>query len=119
MSFKLEIANGLNSHGEWKQRLIDAISTGKSEWKSQTVCKDDQCEFGKWLHACGGPEKTSAHYIKVKTLHADFHKVAANILTLALNNEKEEAIKSISTGSPYLLITTKLTREMMAWSNSI
>jgi len=119
MSFKLEIANGLNSHGDWKLRLIDAINTGKSEWEPHLVCKDNECEFGKWLYSCDESVANSPKYEKVKSLHADFHRAAAEVLRLALSNEKPAALKAISTGSPYLSISAKLTQEMMSWSCSI
>ena len=119
MSFRLEIANGLNSHGDWKQRLIDAINTGKSDWEPHLVCKDNQCEFGKWLYSCDETAKKSPHYETVRALHADFHRAAAEILTLALANEKPAALKAISTGSPYLVTSTKLTQELMAWSRAL
>ncbi len=115
MNTQEAIVKGIGAHGMWKQRLIDAIKTGKSEWTPQLVCQDNQCEFGKWLYSCSHQEKSSPHYSNVKKLHAEFHKKAAEVLTLALNNKKNDAEKEIAPGSQYHTNSGKLTREMMAW----
>jgi len=116
MSLKLRIAQSVTSHSEWKKRLIKAIDSGESEFTPESVCKDDNCEFGKWLYSCSAEDKSSEHYDKVKDLHAEFHKEAAEVLSLALANNKDAARKAISTGSNYLSVSSKLTRQMMVWS---
>lgn len=115
MSTKDTITNGISAHGMWKRRLTDAIKTGKSEWTPSLVCQDNQCEFGKWLYSCSTTEKSSPHYGKVKELHANFHTVAAEVLTLALDNKKHEAEEKIGMGSEYNKISSALTQEMMKW----
>lgn len=112
------ISKGIGAHGMWKQRLIDAINTGQSEWTPSVVCQDDQCEFGKWFYSCSDSEKKSSHYDKIKTLHASFHKTAADVLGLALGGKKTEAEKAIGEGSDYKSISYSLTKEMMAWKSS-
>ncbi|MDT8384115.1 MAG: CZB domain-containing protein [Gammaproteobacteria bacterium] len=118
MSLKDAISKGIGAHGMWKQRLVSAISSGQSEWTPDTVCQDNQCEFGKWLYACSAQEKSSPHFGEVKNLHAQFHKEAAGVLTMALANKKDEATKAIAVGSKYHVISTNLTKEMMAWHNN-
>ena len=115
MSTKDAITKGIGAHGMWKQRLLDAIKTGQSEWTPDVVCQDNQCEFGKWLYSCSPQEKSSPHYNNVKDLHAKFHKTAANVLTLALANKKSEAEKEIAPGSEYATNSGALTKEMMEW----
>ena len=115
MSLKDAISKGIGAHGMWKQRLISAINTGKSEWTPAVVCQDNQCEFGKWLYSCSPQDKSSPHFNEVKNLHAHFHKEAAEVLRLALASKKQEASKAIDTGSKYHEISAKLTKEMMAW----
>ncbi len=119
MSDQQQLTKGIASHGMWKQRLVDAIENGKSEWQPETVCQDDQCEFGKWLYSCTPQDRASEHYPKVKRLHAEFHKVAANVLQLALNKEREDAEKAIGHGSKYADISSELTRSMMEWKKTL
>lgn len=118
MSLKDAISKGIGAHGMWKQRLVSAIKTGQSEWTPAIVCQDNQCEFGKWLYACSPQEKSSPHFNEVKNLHAQFHKEAADVLTMALAKKQDEASKAIDLGSKYHTISSSLTKQMMAWKSS-
>jgi hypothetical protein len=115
MSTKDAIVKGIGAHGLWKQRLLDAIKHGKSEWTPEIVCQDNQCEFGKWLYSCSSQEKASPHYSKIKTLHASFHKCASTVLKLALTGKKAEAEMAVADTSEYKSISAALTKEMMGW----
>ncbi|MDH5445802.1 MAG: CZB domain-containing protein [Gammaproteobacteria bacterium] len=119
MSTKNAIVKGIAAHGLWKQRLIDAINTGTSEWTPDIVCQDNQCEFGKWLYSCSHDEKSSPHYETIRNLHADFHKSAAQVLDLALKGNTNEAQDNISSASKYSETSRNLTREMMNWKSEI
>jgi hypothetical protein len=119
MSTKDAITKGIAAHGMWKQRLIDAIKTGQSEWTPDIVCQDNQCEFGKWLYACTNDEKSSPHYEKIRGLHADFHKTAATVLDLALKGQAAEAEQQIGDNSAYKNTSSSLTREMMNWKSEL
>ena len=118
MSLKDAISKGIGAHGMWKQRLVSAINTGQSEWVPAVVCQDNQCEFGKWLYPCSAQEKSSKHFGEVRNLHAQFHSEAAEVLKMALAKKKDEATKAIAAGSKYHLISTNLTKEMMAWKSN-
>jgi hypothetical protein len=119
MSTKDAITGGIGAHGKWKQRLLDAIKTGQSEWTPSIVCQDNQCDFGKWLYSCSAEEQSSPHYSTVKRLHADFHKTAADVLTLALAGKKDDAEKAVDFGSDYAKVSGSLTKEMMAWKTDV
>lgn len=118
MSTKDAITKGIAAHGMWKQRIIDAIKSGKSEWTPAIVNQDNQCEFGKWLYSCSAQERNSPYYSKIKELHAEFHQAAADVLTLALNGKKVEAEENISANSKYRSISAMLTKEMMSWKSN-
>jgi len=118
VSLEQEIVKGIGAHGLWKQRIVDAIKTGQSEWVPGKVRLDNQCEFGKWLYSCSSADKSTGHFEKVKILHADFHKVAAGVLDLALKGNKDEAQSAIAMKSDYRSISSSLTKEMMAWKDS-
>ncbi|MDH5181801.1 MAG: CZB domain-containing protein [Gammaproteobacteria bacterium] len=119
MSTKDAINKGIAAHGMWKQRLLDAIKTGRSEWTPTIVCQDNQCEFGKWLYNCSNDEKASPHYEKIRNLHAHFHQNAASVLELALKGNKTAAEAGIDDHSEYSTTSASLTREMMNWKASL
>lgn len=119
MTTKQTITAGIAAHGMWKQRLLDAIATGKSAWTPAIVKLDDQCEFGKWLHGCAAHERASPHYAKIKELHAQFHQEAGKVLETALKGDKATAERAVGADSRYRELSTALTREMMAWQKTL
>lgn len=73
-SSELSFMEAKQAHLKWKVRLVNYIN-GKSDEKLEAskVCRDDQCDLGKWIH---GPAKryvNSREYQALKSAHADFH----------------------------------------------
>ncbi len=116
---KEEISNAIAAHGKWKQRLIDAIETGKSEFTVALLKVDNLCDFGKWLYSLSAEEKLSPYWNEVQKLHAKFHTEAAKILDLAVKGKVNEAKEAISLGKDYMKCSGELTRAMMKWRDSL
>jgi hypothetical protein len=117
-TLRTQITSAIAAHSQWKQRLNDAIATGKSEYNPTTVRMDNQCSFGKWLYAATTEDRASEHYATVKALHANFHEATGEVLELALAGKKEEAKKATGFGSPYLLTSSRLVNALTKWSQS-
>lgn len=85
-----EIDKAIGAHGMWKGRLKIAIDTGKVDAPVTTIRMDNQCVFGKWLYGTTltSADKSSSDYQAVKTLHAEFHKVAAMVAELVESGKK-------------------------------
>lgn len=112
-----EITKAIGAHGMWKTRLKMAIATGKVDVPVETIGRDDQCAFGQWLHggSLAPADKTSNHYTKVKSLHAEFHKTAARVAQLALGGKKSEAEAMMTMTGGYAVVSGQLTDAMMEW----
>ena len=110
-----QLAKGIGAHGLWKQRLKEAIESGRSEFKPENVERDNQCEFGQWLSSLPPVEQSSKHYHSVRVLHTAFHQEAADVLRNVLAGRRREAGLSLGLGGRYHDASSKLTREMMAW----
>lgn len=119
MSNKAEITAAIGSHGQWKQRLKDAIASGKSDITPAQAAADNTCAFGKWLHGVSGADAHSPFYVKVRPLHATFHQEAAKVLRSALAGSKAEATHAIEDKSPFANASSALTMAMMEWSKSL
>lgn len=90
--------DAVTAHIKWKMRLsqfIDGTSTEKLE--SATVCKDNLCDLGKWIYGEGAKYKAVPSYKNLVTLHANFHKCAADVLKKVEAGDKPAA-KSILSG---------------------
>jgi len=119
MITKETIDSALTAHSLWKNRLYEAINNGQSEFKVETVMKDDACAFGQWLGTVQGEAKNVEILQKVKSLHTEFHKVAAEILKLALTGKKEEALKKLERGGGYGNISGKLILTLNDWKGKL
>jgi hypothetical protein len=103
------------AHAKWKYRLMEAIDTGKSEWRVGDVRADSSCEFGKWLGALPLSERLSEHSKKVRALHTEFHVLAADVLELALAGRKAEATAAMALRSRFAEVSSNLTMAVIAW----
>lgn len=106
------------AHAKWKYRLMDAIDTGKSEWRVSDVRTDSACEFGKWLVGLPLSERLSEHSKKVRALHTEFHGLAADVLELALAGRKAEATAAMALRSPFAAASSNLTMAVLAWKEA-
>ncbi|MGO9972737.1 MAG: methyl-accepting chemotaxis protein [Solirubrobacteraceae bacterium] len=114
LAFQLRAA--LSAHGSWKKKLASAIEAGKSEADPGTVALDDRCAFGQWLHqSISGEHRSSSHYQPVHELHEQFHKHAAEVLTLALSGRVSEARAAMGVGSSFAQTSSALTQQLIAW----
>jgi methyl-accepting chemotaxis protein len=111
--------HAIAAHANWKYRLKEAIDTGKSQWRVEDARTDKACEFGKWLHALPLTQRLSAHYEKVRALHAEFHLLAADVLALALGGRKEEATAAVAFGGRYTAVSSSLVMALSAWQQDL
>lgn len=113
------IDSAINAHGLWKIRLKDAIAQKSSSFLVENVKVDDKCDFGKWLYSFPESDKASNDYQNIKTLHASFHQLAAEILELAVSGKTDEAIKALGLGSQFSMISGKLTMALNRWKETV
>jgi hypothetical protein len=106
------------AHAKWKYRLMEAIDTGKSEWRVGDVRTDNSCNFGKWLSGLPLSERLTENFKKVRALHEEFHGLAANVLELALAGRKEEATAAMALGSRFATVSSNLTMAVIAWKDA-
>ncbi len=118
MNIDEALDQAIAAHAKWKYRLMEAIDTGKSQWRVSDVRTDNSCNFGKWLTELPLTERLSANYKKVRTLHAEFHGLAADVLELALAGRKEEATAAMALGSRFAAVSSNLTMAVLAWKNA-
>jgi hypothetical protein len=118
MNITEALDQALAAHAKWKYRLMDAIDTGKSEFRVADVRTDNACQFGKWLLALPLSERLSENYRKVRALHAEFHGMAADVLELALAGRKDEATAAMAFGSRFAILSSNLTMAIVAWKDA-
>lgn len=117
MSTRSELDRAISKHAMWKMHLRAAIDTWKSESTPDRVDSDNLCDFGTWLYSLPDEERDSVEWIKVQTLHAEFHNLAAKVLKLALDGNMDEANAAMA--SVFKTASAKLTNAMVDWKNKL
>lgn len=112
-----EIDAALMAHAQWKQRLRDAVETGRSDFDPVTVRRDDACDFGRWLYSLPRDEQATEDFARIRTLHSDFHRTAGDILDMALSGRGDEALKELDTGGSYGPTSGKLVLALQKWKS--
>jgi len=111
------IEKAIAAHSAWKERLINTISSGTSDFDPEVVKLPDRCEFGKWLYGDGISEdsKEGKYYSNCISLHATFHVEAGKILTLALQSNKTDAEALMSDDSVFTKTSSTLIGLLNEW----
>ncbi len=115
-----EIAQAIQSHSAWKRRLRHAIDTGSADFTVEEVARDDLCEFGRWLAGASFAERDrDGPYKVICHLHAQFHRVAAATLQLALSGRQEDAERAMSASGAYSQASLRLSTALNSWRGSV
>jgi len=69
------------AHIAWKKRLEKYLSGDRSEnLNPDVICQDNQCVLGKWIYGEGAAFQHHEEFSQVKTEHATFHRLAAQVV---------------------------------------
>lgn len=91
--------DAIKAHVSWKIKLTTYLKRPDKSLNAEHVCKDDNCDLGKWIYGEGKIYSNRNEYIHLKKEHARFHKAAAEIIKKAdtghgLSEEVAVGIKS-------------------------
>ncbi len=96
-----KINRAISTHSYWRHylRLIDA--TGQSRLTVEAVRSAEACEFGRFLRELPTTTRFGEHRKRVRELHAEFHRAAANTLAAALEGQSEKTLDALSMGGEF------------------
>ncbi|WP_397600891.1 CZB domain-containing protein [Silvanigrella sp.] len=81
--------DAVKAHTAWKVKLFHYLKNPDKSLDRNMVCKDNICDLGKWIYKVENKFSTNKNYLKLKSIHADFHKEAANIVDGEIINESD------------------------------
>ena len=113
----MDFADAIRAHVEWKLRLRMFLDGQGEVMKSDLVARDDVCELGRWLHGEGRLYATDPSYPELKEAHAQFHQVAAEVLTAAERGDKRGAEARLE-GSEYIKSSSAVVAAIMRMRNA-
>ena len=95
---EISFYDAIEAHLAWKQRLNEYLEgVSKKELQPQTVCLDNLCELGKWIHGSGKDRFGQIELFKQLTAeHAEFHLRASKVVAAHLDGNTALAQKMLS-----------------------
>lgn len=93
----LNFQEAVAAHQRWKARLQASIDgTSQETLDPAVVGRDDQCVLGKWIHGQGNATFGSKPvFSDLRLTHADFHRIAGEVLQASQGGRKEEAARML------------------------
>ncbi|MBX9834806.1 MAG: cache domain-containing protein [Burkholderiaceae bacterium] len=99
----------IEAHRQWKVRLRSAIAQ-HSKLDADTICRDDKCPLGRWLHGNGGQRwGQKPLFTKLLTKHADFHQSAGSVARKINAGQYADAENLIGSGSHFADVSLEVT----------
>jgi methyl-accepting chemotaxis protein len=84
--------DAIAAHIKWKSRLSQFIDgTGTEKIDANEACKDNACALGKWIYGEGAGHKSATHYGDLVAKHANFHRIAGEIVKKVDSHDKTGA----------------------------
>jgi len=98
----------IEAHRQWKVKLRQAIAE-RSRLDAETICRDDQCPLGRWLHGDGGKRwGTRPTFVALVDKHAQFHQTAGDVARRINGGQYEQAERLIGGGSAFARVSTEV-----------
>ena len=108
----------ISAHVMWKQRLISLL-TGKSEERLDptTIALDNRCALGKWIYGDGQIMAELPAYEEVRLMHAQFHRLAAEVVKLHQMGNSSAA--EVLLNGEYSKLSEKLKHRILGLSHQV
>jgi len=106
---KFDFNAAIAAHIDWKMKLSKYLVHPDGSLDHSKVCKDNNCALGKWIYGDGQyyRDLDSNKYEQLKTSHAEFHKIAGDIIRHINLKNTQEAEILLSAEGPYLKVSAK------------
>ncbi|MCK6426988.1 MAG: methyl-accepting chemotaxis protein [Burkholderiaceae bacterium] len=98
----------IEAHRQWKVKLRRAIA-GQETLDVETLCRDDRCPLGRWLHGPGGARWGSRPLFgALLDTHAQFHRTAGEAAAAINARRYDDAERQIGAGSRFAQVSTEV-----------
>lgn len=114
-----QIDSVLAAHATWHSEMVMEIKHGKGPFSPDATTEHVGCFFGDWLESetLDATIRKTEPYSLVRWLHHECHKLMGEIVTLARDGRKSEAIDMLDSQCKGMHGT--LERALMAWREQI
>ena len=103
-----DFEGAINAHRQWKVKLRQAIAK-KEKLDAETICRDDRCPLGRWIHGDGGQRWGSRPvFVDLLARHADFHRAAGDVARRINAGAYAEAERLVGSGSVFAEVSVEV-----------
>ncbi len=111
--------NAIEAHRNWKVTLRKAIAR-RERLDADTICRDDRCALGQWLHGPGGERFGSRKlFTDLLSRHASFHAAAGEVARHINAGAYEDAERQIDSGSDFARASTEVATLLMTFKRGL
>lgn len=97
----MNLDTAIAAHAQWKIKFRKAID-GKEQLDNRTICRDDCCELGKWLHGEGKRRHgASGEFQTLMLRHKAFHTEAGKVADAINLKLYDRAIGMLENATPF------------------
>lgn len=108
----------IGAHVLWKKRLIALLDgTSQETLDPETIAVDSKCALGKWIYGDGQSFAQTASFETVRSLHAEFHRMAAQVVKLHQTGNFKEAEELLQHG--YSKLSESLKHKILGLSREV
>ena len=103
----------VNAHSAWKTKLRDYIAKHDGSLSAAAVATDNQCDLGKWIYGEGKAYERFPEYAKLKSEHAKFHKVVADVVQDVNAGKHIDEKAAMGPGSQFASLSSEVVLTIM------
>jgi Chemoreceptor zinc-binding domain len=108
----------IGTHVQWKKRLVALLDgTSQETLDPAAISVDNKCALGQWIYGDGQAYVNAATFETVRAMHADFHSLAAKVVSLYQSGKKDEAEHLLH--HEYSRHSEKLKHRVLALANEV
>lgn len=108
----------IGAHVMWKQRLTAFLAGNSTEQLDpETIKLDDPCALGQWLYGPGKAMSALPWYEEARSLRAQFHQYAAEVVRPYLGGDTAGAGKLLQ--GDYSRLSEKLKHRIIGLSSQV
>lgn len=97
----IDLDTAIQAHANWRAKLKTAAAR-REHLDVETVCRDDCCDLGKWLHGAGGSQyKNRASFVDLVETHRQFHVEAGKVARLVNQGLYDEADRQLANNTGF------------------
>ena len=100
MGIKSDIEDAVQVHGAWKAKFRDFLN-GKAGMDLSEISHTHACKLGKWLEDGGQRMLSPENHAKTCELHAQFHRVAGDIVQNIKQKNFEAARQALASDGTF------------------